>query len=131
MLAGLSVGALLMMFSWRSLQQVSAAPLPSSLQTPAKASLRELKLPVPPADVAPAAANVEAFEVGVAVFAGPTRAGRLEAELATMGYNASTRSINLAGRGMFEVRTGPYSTREAAEADVLASATCQDTLTPE
>ena len=43
---------------------------------------------------------------------------RLEAELVAAGYPASTRPIVLAGAPMFEVRTGPYSTREVAEIDV-------------
>jgi general secretion pathway protein A len=114
-IAGLGVGAALLMFSWRHQEQAWAATTPKSPNTPVKAFLREVALPKLPAEVDAAS---DAFEVGVAVFAGPVRASRLEAELDGAGYQASTRSMVLAGAPMFEVRTGPYSTREAAEIDV-------------
>ncbi len=57
------------------------------------------------------------FEVGVALFAGYERANRLAVALAASGFRAITRPIESPGGRMFEVRTGPYLSRDAAEAD--------------
>ena len=114
-LAGLGVGALLLMFSWPN-QEAWAVTLPESPIPPAHAFLREVAFPKLPGKIGPP--NTGVFEIGVAVFTGPERAGRLQAELAGAGHHASTRSIVLAGTPMFEVRAGPYSTREAADIDV-------------
>ena len=57
------------------------------------------------------------FEVGVALFAGYERANRLAVALAASGFRAITRPIESPEGRMFEVRTGPYISRDAAEAD--------------
>ncbi len=57
------------------------------------------------------------FEVGVALFAGYERANRLAVVLAASGFRAITRPIESSGGRMYEVRTGPYFSRDAAEAD--------------
>jgi type II secretory pathway predicted ATPase ExeA len=118
-LAGLGVGVfVLMMLSWRSPEQARAAATPTSPQTPVNTLLRDVALPHLPVSATSGDATAGSFEIGVAVFAKPTRAGFLEAELAAAGFKATTHLIELAGSPMFEVRTGPYASREAVDADV-------------
>jgi hypothetical protein len=114
---GLAVGAALMMLSGRNRGQDWAATTPNP-QNPAKVLLREAEVPSPPMSATSGVTTPDGFEIGVAVFSGPTRAGRLEAELAAAGFKATTHSIELAGAPMFEVRVGPYATREAADTEV-------------
>ena len=57
------------------------------------------------------------FEVGVALFSGYDRASRLAVSLAASGFRATTRMIESPQGRMYEVRTGPYISRDAAEAD--------------
>jgi len=74
----------------------------------------------PPASVDQIAATdtpSQSFEVGVALFAGYERANRLAVALAASGFRAITRPIESPEGRMFEVRTGPYVSRDAAEAD--------------
>jgi hypothetical protein len=59
------------------------------------------------------------FEVGVALFSGYERASNLAVELAAAGFRASTRSIDSAKGRLYEVRTGPYFSHDAAEADAV------------
>jgi hypothetical protein len=118
-LAGLGVGVLvLMMLSWRNPEQARAAATPTSPQTPVNTLLREVALPHLPVSATSGDATAGRFEIGVAVFVSPTRAGVLEAELASAGFKATTHLIELAGSPMFEVRIGPYASREAVDADV-------------
>jgi len=59
----------------------------------------------------------QSFEVGVAMFSGYERASRLAVSLAAAGFRATTRPVESEKGRMYEVRTGPYLTRESAEAD--------------
>jgi type II secretory pathway predicted ATPase ExeA len=79
--------------------------------------LRARPVGVPSLEVAMLTAAAGEFEVGVALFPGPVRARRLEIELAAAGYQASTRALTFPSGRMYEVRTGPYTTRAAAEVD--------------
>jgi AAA domain/SPOR domain len=118
-LAGLGVGVfVLMLLGWRNHEQAWAAAKPTSPQIPANTLLREVALPHLPVSATSGDATAASFEIGVAVFAKPTRAEFLEAELAAGGFKARTHLIELAGSPMFEVRIGPYATREAVEIDV-------------
>jgi len=78
------------------------------------------KTPPPPESgdqIAATGTPSQPFEVGVALFAGYERANRLAVALAASGFRAITRPIESPEGRMFEVRTGPYISRDAAEAD--------------
>jgi len=78
------------------------------------------KTPPPPESgdqIAATGTPTQPFEVGVALFAGYERANRLAVALAASGFRAITRPIESPEGRMFEVRTGPYISRDAAEAD--------------
>ena len=69
--------------------------------------------------IVPADAGSQPYEVGVALFAGYDRANRLAVALAASGFRAITRPIESSRGRMYEVRTGPYVSREEAEADAI------------
>jgi type II secretory pathway predicted ATPase ExeA len=115
---GLAVGVLAVT-SWNrgSTDAAQALTLPSFPQPPVNRYVVDPRLPVSSRETASPSPVAGRFEVGVALFARPTRARTAEIELAAAGYHASTRAL-MFGRGhMYEVRTGPYATRVAAEAD--------------
>ncbi len=95
---------------------------PLTLPAPPAAPLRVFSPETPPAERpggTNAPASAQSFEVGVALFAGPTRATRLQEQLAAAGYRASVRPLELANGPMYEVRTGPYPYFEAAHLDAV------------
>ena len=96
--AGLGVGAALLMVSGRNQEPLLAATLPESPGTTAKTFLRDVELPKPPAEVEAVGAAV--FEIGVAVFAGPVRASRLEAR-ARRGRLSSFDQTHRSGRRLY------------------------------
>jgi cell division septation protein DedD len=115
---GLAVGVLAVT-SWadRWTGGTRASTMPLLPQAPVNRFVVDPRLPVSSMETAGPPPVAGGFEVGVALFARPTRARTAEIELAAAGYQASTRAL-VFGRGhMYEVRTGPYATRVAAEAD--------------
>jgi cell division septation protein DedD len=107
----------LVMWWWQQRPfESSALPAPP----PQPESGLALRTATPPASVdQPAApdAGRPSYEVGVALFSGYDRANTLAVELAAAGFRASTRSVESTKGRLYEVRTGPYLSREAAEAD--------------
>jgi general secretion pathway protein A len=87
----------------RQQEQPTATPLPTSSGQAAAAA------PVDPI--------AQPYEVGVALFDGYDRASGLAMSLAASGFRATTREIESPKGRLFEVRTGPYLSRDAAEAD--------------
>ena len=118
----LAIGAS-MLFGWQRQQAalVENLTMPEPPAAPARRSVTPVPTPptllVQPNEIATVASGTGAFEVGVAQFSAPSRAIRLEAELAASGYRASTWSVDFDSGRLYEVRIGPYSTRDAAEAD--------------
>ena len=111
-------GTLLVMFSWPN-QDADLGCDDAAVAADAKTFLREVAPPQLPANGRSRGAAIgETFEVGVALFVAPARARRLEAELAASGYRASTDPSSWPAGAMYEVRTGPYPTRDDAEVDV-------------
>jgi general secretion pathway protein A len=104
---------------WWQQQQISGnITLPALPAPPARASiLRELIPPAPPELLELPDVGGFPFEVGVGLFTGFDRANGLAVELAAAGFRATTRSLDSPKGRMFEVRTGPYMSREAADAD--------------
>jgi general secretion pathway protein A len=105
---------------WQRQSTVDAAPAPSSQPRPAMVSNQEPVEPVKPLVTDPpigTESDPQSFEVGVALFSGYDRASRLAVSLAASGFRATTRMIESPQGRMYEVRTGPYISRDAAEAD--------------
>jgi cell division septation protein DedD len=107
------------LWMWQHQSTADAAPAPSQ-PPPVMAANQE---PVEPAKLPMADAPIstesdpQPFEVGVALFSGYDRASRLAVSLAASGFRATTRMIESPQGRMYEVRTGPYISRDAAEAD--------------
>jgi type II secretory pathway predicted ATPase ExeA len=118
----LAVAGLLGWRTYQSFAEPSAAVL-----APARPAARAVERPAPAPPTASEVAQTDdltavsqaagGFDVGVALFSGAGRAMRLETELEAAGYRASTWVVELEAGQMYEVRTGPYDTREAAQAD--------------
>jgi general secretion pathway protein A len=110
----------LILWIWQQQQQtVNAAPVPPP---PVAVAYRAPVESAPPPLVSAesqvgADTGAQPFEVGVALFSGYDRASRLAVSLAASGFRATTRMVDSAQGRMYEVRTGPYLSREAAEAD--------------
>ena len=120
--------AALLIWAWQRQSPVGdVAPAPPSPpateaaqpQTPPPTESVGQSVAADPANQSPTnqSATNQSFEVGVALFAGYERANRLAVSLAASGFRATTRPFESAGGRMFEVRTGPYLSREEAEAD--------------
>jgi general secretion pathway protein A len=104
---------------WQQQPRPDNGGLPS-LPAPPSPELVERTAPPPSSstsDVAPADPGQQPYEVGVALFDGYDRASRLAVSLAALGFRATTREIDSAKGRLYEVRTGPYLSRDAAEAD--------------
>jgi general secretion pathway protein A len=107
----------LVLWMWQRQESADAAPARSVPVAAARQEPVETPpLPVAEAQIASETA-AQPFEVGVALFTGYDRASRLAVSLAASGFRATTRMIDSPQGRMYEVRTGPYISREAAEAD--------------
>jgi cell division protein FtsN len=107
-----------LVFWWWQQRPFDISTLPAVPPRPApELGLRVATLPTALEQVAVADASGESFEVGVALFSGYERASGLAVELAVAGFRASTRSVESSKGRLYEVRTGPYLSREAAEVD--------------
>ncbi len=103
---------------WQQNPLDSSSTLPALPQPPVSEPARAAVPPIELEQASAADANGGgSFEVGVALFSGYDRANTLAVELAVAGFRASTRSLESAKGRLYEVRTGPYLSREAAEAD--------------
>ena len=103
---------------WQQNPLNSSSTLPALPQPPVSEPARAAVPPIELEQASVAEANGgDSFEVGVALFSGYDRANTLAVELAVAGFRASTRSLESAKGRLYEVRTGPYLSREAAEAD--------------
>jgi cell division septation protein DedD len=110
------------MWQQRTVGDSGAIPAPPSAppqEVPVSTNTNSSTSPAPPPPDQIVAADTpsQTFEVGVALFAGYERANRLAVSLAASGFRAITRPLETVNGRMFEVRTGPYLTREAAETD--------------
>ena len=113
----LLIVSVMLLSSWQRLQAVGEdVTMPAPPGSPRKHVGSHPKGPI--ASTVVPASPAPSFEVGVALFITFERASRLEAELIAAGYRSSVWAVELATGRMYEVRTGPYSTREAAITDV-------------
>ena len=109
----------LAVWMWQQRTVGDSGAIPALPTAPPKEEVAA-KAPPPPESVDQIVATdtpSQPFEVGVALFAGYERANRLAVALAASGFRAITRPIESPEGRMFEVRTGPYLSRDAAEAD--------------
>jgi cell division septation protein DedD len=109
----------LAVWMWQQRTVGDSGAIPALPTAPPKEEVAAKTTP-PPESVDPIVATEtpsQPFEVGVALFAGYERANRLAVALAASGFRAITRPIESPEGRMFEVRTGPYLSRDAAEAD--------------
>ncbi len=104
---------------WWQQRAFDISALPALPPVPVRdMAIRAAKPPVTVEQLAAAQQTGNAlYEVGVALFSGYERASGLAVELAAAGFRASTRSIDSAKGRLYEVRTGPYFSHDAAEAD--------------
>jgi cell division septation protein DedD len=110
------------LWMWQHQATADAASAPAAASpSPAVTAINQepVEAVKPPAADAPIGTegDTPAFEVGVALFSGYDRASRLAVSLAASGFRATTRMIDSPQGRMYEVRTGPYVSRDAAEAD--------------
>lgn len=108
----------LAVWMWQQRTVSDSGVIPALPSAPPK-ELATSQKPSEPADqiVAGDTPPSQSFEVGVALFAGYERANRLAVALAASGFRAITRPIESPEGRMYEVRTGPYVSRDAAEVD--------------
>jgi cell division septation protein DedD len=98
---------------------IEVLAMPVVPASPVKSVGPQARPPIESAAIPTAGAPAPSYEVGVALFSRFARASRLEAELTTLGYRVSVWALELAVGRRYEVRTGPYGTRAAADADAI------------
>jgi cell division septation protein DedD len=111
----------LAVWMWQQNRVVDNGAIPAPPTAPlAEQAAQPAQISQPVDQVVAADTPSQSFEVGVALFAGYERANRLAVALAASGFRAITRPIESPEGLMYEVRTGPYLSRDAAETDAAA-----------
>jgi len=103
-------------WTWQN-RTFDTSAVPAAPAAPPSRLILQMAQPPASEQIAAAEAGGLPFEVGVALFSGYDRANGLAIDLAAAGFRASTRSIESSKGRLYEVRTGPYFSREDAEAD--------------